>query len=102
MMQFYALELQKAERRMRDLVHMETKGRIAGALLEMIGKFGTNREGYIAIPVSRQDIASYAGTTYETLFKIFNELKKAKLISTSGKFVRLRNETKLHQLLVVH
>jgi CRP-like cAMP-binding protein len=101
LMQFYAAELQKAERRMRDLVHMETKGRIASVLLEMNEKFGTNREGYISMPVSRQDIASYAGTTYETLFKLFNELQKDKLISTSGKFIKLRNETKLHQLLIM-
>jgi CRP-like cAMP-binding protein len=98
-MQFYAAELQKAEERMRDLVHMETKGRIAGALLEMNYKFGMNREGFISMPVSRQDIASYAGTTYETLFKLFNELKKEKLISTSGKFIKIKSETKLHQLL---
>lgn len=98
-MQFYSAELQKAERRMRDLVHLETKGRIAGALLEMNSKFGTNRDGYISMPVSRQDVASYAGTTYETLFKLFNEMIKDKLISTSGKFIKIKNETKLQQLL---
>ena len=101
MMQFYSRELQKADRRMRDLVHMDTPGRIAGALLEMRGKFGTNREGYIAMPVSRQDVASYAGTTYETLFKIFTGLKKDKIISTSGKFIRIISEHKLHQFLKI-
>jgi CRP-like cAMP-binding protein len=101
LMQFYAAELQKAERRMRDMVHMETKGRIAGALLEMNGKFGANDDGFISMPVSRQDIASYAGTTYETLFKLFNEMKKEKIISTSGKFIKIKSETKLRQLLII-
>lgn len=100
LMQFYAAELQKAEERMRDLVHMETKGRIAGALLEMKDKFGVNADGNISMPVSRQDIASYAGTTYETLFKLFNEMKKEKIISTSGKFIKIKNEKKLHQFLL--
>ena len=49
LMHFYIDELQKAERRMRDLAHMEVKGRIAGALLDMNNKFGTNRDGYIAL-----------------------------------------------------
>jgi len=86
---------------MRDLVHMETKGRIAGALLEMNEKFGANREGFISMPVSRQDIAAYAGTTYETLFKFFIELKRNKMIATSGKFIKIKNETKLRQLLIM-
>jgi CRP-like cAMP-binding protein len=101
LMLFYAAELQKAERRMRDMVHMETKGRIASALIEMNNKFGTNNEGFISMSISRQDIAAYAGTTYETLFKLFNELKKNKVISTSGKFIKIKNETKLRQLLIM-
>jgi len=99
LMHFYAAELQKAERRMSDLVHMETKGRIAGVLLEMNEKFGTNREGFIAMPVSRQDVASYAGTTYETLFKLLNEFKRGKIISTSGKYIKIINPAKLHQIV---
>jgi CRP/FNR family transcriptional regulator len=101
LMQFYAEELQKAERRMRDLAHMEVKGRIAGALLDIQNKFGTNREGYISMAISRQDIASYAGTTYETLFKLFNELTENKLIATSGKYIKLLNSKKLLQLLTI-
>jgi CRP-like cAMP-binding protein len=100
-LQFYSAELQKAEQRMRDLVHMETRGRIAGALLEMSNKFGTNREGFISMPVSRQDIASYAGTTYETLFKLFNDFKREKIITTSGKFIKIKNEKKLNQQLTM-
>ena len=75
---------------MRDLAHMEVKGRIASALIDMITKFGINRDGNIAIALSRHDIASYAGTTYETLFKLFNELKKENLIATSGKFIKTK------------
>jgi CRP-like cAMP-binding protein len=102
LMQFYASELQKAERRMRDLAHMEVKGRLAGALLDMSRKFGINNNGFISMAISRQDIASYAGTTYETLFKSFNELIKDKIISTSGKFIRIKNESRLQKLLTVN
>jgi CRP-like cAMP-binding protein len=101
LMQLYVAELQKAERRMRDLALMEVKGRLASALLDMNSKFGTNRDGYISMAASRQDIASYAGTTYETLFKLFNELKQDKLISTSGKFIKIKNADKLHQLITM-
>jgi CRP/FNR family transcriptional regulator len=87
----YAAELQRAEKRMRDLAHRDVKGRIAVALLELLELFGADSEQYIALPVSRQDIASFAGTTYETVFKFFVELTQAGVISTTGKNIRVNH-----------
>lgn len=89
LMHFYATELQKAERRMRDLTHMEVKGRIAGALLDIAMTFGTNKEGYLGLTLTRQDIAAYAGTTYETVFKFFTQLMATNVITTAGKDIRI-------------
>jgi len=100
LMQFYAAELQLAEKRMRDLAHMEAKGRIAGALLDIEQLFGSNGDGHISISISRQDIASFAGTTYETVFKLFNEFKQQKIISTDGKFIRILDPEKLREHLL--
>jgi CRP/FNR family transcriptional regulator len=86
LMHFYAAELQRAEQRMRDMVHMEVKGRVAGALLEIAA---------LPLTVTRQDIASYAGTTYETVFKFFTELTNEKIISTSGKDIRINDPVRL-------
>lgn len=89
LMHFYATELQKAEQRMRDLTHMEVKGRIAGALLDIAQIFGVNKDKFITVALTRQDIASYAGTTYETVFKFFTELTDRRVISTSGKSIKI-------------
>jgi len=89
LMQFYATELQKAEQRMRNLTHMEVKGRIAAALLDITQTFGCDKEKFITVALTRQDIASYAGTTYETVFKLFTEWTSQKIISTSGKSIRI-------------
>jgi len=86
LMHFYAAELQRTEQRMRDMVHMEVKGRVAGALLEIAG---------LPLTITRQDIASYAGTTYETVFKFFTELTSEKIISTSGKDIRINDPIRL-------
>ncbi|MDE3143394.1 MAG: Crp/Fnr family transcriptional regulator, partial [Bacteroidota bacterium] len=80
LMQLFSSELQKAEMRMRNLALMEVNGRIAETLLEILNVFGTNAAGYIAIPVTRQDIAAYAGTTYETVFKFLRALTIAETI----------------------
>lgn len=95
MMQRYALELQQAELRMRNLAHMEVKGRIASALLDLKQVFGLDKEKYIALAVTRQDIASYAGAAYETVFKFFVELTNENIIATSGKHIKIVNETAL-------
>lgn len=95
LMHLYADELQKVETRMRNLVHMEVKGRIADALLEIYNFFGTDNEKYFNTTINRADIASYAGTTYETVFKFFSELVNKKIINTTGKNIRINELEKL-------
>jgi len=95
LMQFYAAELQKAELRMRNLALMEVKGRIAEALLELQAVYGTGKNKFIRVPVTRQDIAGYAGTTYETVFKFLKILVDAKVIQVSGKSICIRQPGKL-------
>jgi CRP-like cAMP-binding protein len=98
LMQFYANELQDAEKRMRDLAHMEVKGRIAETLLMLKENFGQDKAGDINISLTKQDLASYAGTTYETFFRMANELVKEKMIKISGKNIAILKETKLKEL----
>jgi len=100
LMQFYANELQDAERRMRNLAHMEVKGRIAETLLMLKRKFGVNKAGYIDITLTKQDMASYAGTTYETFFRMMSELVKEKTVKVSGKNVTILKEPKLEALTI--
>ncbi|MDP9042154.1 MAG: Crp/Fnr family transcriptional regulator [Bacteroidota bacterium] len=97
LMQFYSQELNKAEKRMRDFALMDVKGRVAGALLDIDKIFGTDADGFNSIPVSRQDIASYAGTTYETVFKFLNTLLQEKIITTTGKKIKINDPEKLRQ-----
>jgi CRP-like cAMP-binding protein len=98
LMHFYATELQRAEKRLRDITHMEVKGRIAGALLDILQTFGTDNDQFLALKLTRQDIAAYAGTTYETVFKFFAELTATGIITTSGKDIRINRPEKLTQL----
>lgn len=99
LMQFYAGELNNAEMRMRNLALMEVKGRIAETLLELLDVFRVNANGYITIPISRQDIASYAGTTYETVFKFLRTLISSNTISTDGKKIKIIDETELREIV---
>ena len=97
-MDFYANELQEAESRMRDLAHMDVKGRLAQTLLRLKKRFGLSKEGVINISLTRQDIASYTGTTYETLFRTMMDLQKEKIISLSEGKIAIIKEQKLEEL----
>lgn len=88
LMMFYADELQESERKMRNLAHMSVKGRVAQALIQLQEKFGES-EGVLNITLSRQDLASYVGATYETVFRTINELVQEKTISLAGKNIKI-------------
>ena len=92
LMLFFAAELKESEKRMRNLAHMSVKGRVANALLFLKQKFGTGINGHIDITLSRQDLASYTGTTYETLFRTMNELIEKNAIKMDSKNIILLRE----------
>lgn len=95
LLMFFAAELKESEKRMRNLAHMSTKGRIAYALITLQEKFGKDENGYLNIVLSRQDLASYTGTTYETLFKMMNEFSAENILRFSEKKIEIMNTKKL-------
>jgi len=92
LMDFYAHELEETEKRMRHIAHMEVKGRMVEALLLLQSKFGLNERGYIDIRLTKQDIASYVGATYETVSRMTAELQEQGIIASNGKEFRLLAE----------
>ena len=99
LMQFYANELQQAERRIGNLVHLDVKSRVAETLLMLKRDFGENEDGFINITLTKQDLASYAGTTYETFFRMITELAKEKIVRLAGKDIAILKEKKLEKLI---
>jgi CRP-like cAMP-binding protein len=95
LMIFYADELQDAEKRIRDLALMDVRGRISDTFLMLQKKFGTDNEGFIDVTLTRQDIASFAGTIYETFFKVADEFAKQKIIRYAGKRLKILKPAKL-------
>ncbi len=97
LMRFFANELQESQKRMGDLAHMPVRSRIAQAILSLVDQFGVNESGDIDLEITRQDLASFAGTTYETFFKVSGELTGQSVIRLSGKKVRILKPDELHR-----
>ena len=99
LLMFFAAELKESEKRMRNLAHMSVKGRIANAILSLKQKFGVGSNGQLGITVSRQDFASYNGATYETVFRLMNEMVEEKAIKMDGKNILILSENKLQEYI---
>ncbi|HSB92766.1 MAG TPA: Crp/Fnr family transcriptional regulator [Flavitalea sp.] len=99
LMQEYAKELLRAEHRMWDLAHRDVKDRIILALFEIADAFGSMDNDFISIPITRQDIAAYAGTSYETVFKLFAELSAKNKLTTLGKHIKINDRPALEGML---
>jgi len=100
LMRLLAGELQESERRMRNLAHMSVKGRVAQALLSLQMQFGNDEDGFLDIELSRQDLASFTGTSYESLFRTINELLTEDVIIVSGKRIAIKNESVFREISV--
>jgi CRP-like cAMP-binding protein len=98
MLMFYADELHSSEKKMRNLALMSVKGRLAVAILELKEQFGLDQDGFLALELSRQDLAAYTGATYETVFRTMNELLAEQLIKVSGKALGIVDENGLIEL----
>ncbi|GAB4039345.1 Crp/Fnr family transcriptional regulator [Spirosoma gilvum] len=98
LMKFFANALQDAEKRMRNLALMDVKGRVAETLLMLDRKFGRDETGQINVLLTRQDMAAYAGTTYETFIRTLNELTATGLIQQVDKRLAILDEVQLTTL----
>lgn len=97
LLHFFADELQESERKMRNLAHMQVKGRVAQALLTLREQFGVDANGFIGLTLNRQDLASLVGAAYETVFRIINELAQENGILLDGKQIAIADAKKLLQ-----
>jgi len=80
--------LRKTSMKVRDLIFLDVKGRIAHCLLELSGEPDamTHPEG-MQIKVTRQDLAKMVGCSREMAGRVLKELEDDELISAHGKTV---------------
>jgi len=100
-MLFMAEELRRSEEQVKNLMNMTVIHRVAKALRATADCFGFDPDDktLLAFTPSRQDIADYAGTTYESTIRAISELQKMKLIKTVGREIRVLDRKKLEKLV---
>jgi len=97
MLMFFADELRESERLATQL---PIKNVIASVLYNNLQVFGyaTDSNTKLSHTLSRKDLASQAGTRYETLVRTLAELNNEKIIKLEGKSIHILNEKSLLEL----
>lgn len=93
-----AHELKEADDVIVNISQKSVKQRIAETLLHLEESFGVDSEGYMIIQLSREDISNIVGTATESCIRMLSELKKEKLISTSGKKIQITDVNTMQKL----
>ena len=100
-MLFFAEELRRSEAQSKALMNMSVEQRVAKALLATMLCFGFEKDDkdLLAFTPSRQDLADYAGTTYESTIRALSALQKNKLIKSVGREIRISDRKGLEKIL---
>lgn len=104
LLNFMTDELREAEERLKNLLILDPKKKIALILLNLVDSFGyTNKDHtLLSFTLSRKDIANMAGTTYETVIRTLSAFEKLNLIELRGKEIAIKNEPKLRLFVANH
>lgn len=84
------------EHKILDLAYESVRKRIATALLELKEKYSQDEP--LKMKVSRETIASMAGTSIETAIRMLSEFKSDGLIEVNGSEIHLVNPDKLGRM----
>ena len=90
LLELLSTDAQRAELKIASLASMPAKQRIAKALIYLIDSFGYEPGNTtINVSLSREEIASIAGTTRETTSRILLALAEKRIIELNAKKIRI-------------
>jgi len=84
-------DLRDANATIANMAQKTVRERLADTLLFLDETFGKDKEGYIQIRLSREEIANVIGTATESSIRLLSELKKEKIIALTGKQIKIEN-----------
>lgn len=83
--------LEGVVKKMTDLAYKPVRGRLAEALLFLQSFYKDEGNPNGIVTITREDLASFAGTVKETTVRILTEFKNENLINTNGSNIEIRD-----------
>ncbi|MDL5051469.1 Crp/Fnr family transcriptional regulator [Oscillatoria amoena NRMC-F 0135] len=95
-MEKLSLDIGFAEKRGFDFINKTAHERLAEGLIQLIKAFGTTKEGYINIALTREDLGKLLGMATETVIRALKEWEVEGIISLNKKWIKIN----LHEQLL--
>jgi len=87
------------EKRLLGIAYNTLRKKVADALISLQKKYHTNKKEPYQIDISRDDLASIAGTATESLIRTLSDFKTENLVDIKNGEVVIINERKLENLI---
>ncbi|MEQ3656591.1 MAG: Crp/Fnr family transcriptional regulator [Dokdonia sp.] len=94
-----AKDLKFADDNVVNMAQKTVKQRIAETLCYLEKTFGKDKDGYIAMTLTREEIANVVGTAKEACIRTLAMFKKEEWIVTDGKRIKIEDEKALYKLI---
>ena len=84
-------ELDRANSLITDIAQKTVKERVAEILLMLHNTFGTNKEGFININLTRDDISNIIGTATESVIRILRDFNSKNYITLENRKIKIND-----------
>jgi CRP-like cAMP-binding protein len=91
-------ELGTANKYITDIAQKTVKERLAEVLLTLLEQFGINEDGYLNIPLTREELANLVGTATESVIRMLSQFKSQELIELKGRKIKVLDEKELQMI----
>jgi len=91
-------ELGESNKYILDLAQKNIRERVAEVILLLKETFDEDKDGYMNVSLSREEIANIVGTATESTIRQLSDLKKEKVIDLIGKKIKIIDLKKLTRI----
>ncbi len=99
LIQISCKELNESNKFIVDLAQRPVKVRLAQTLLLLLDTFGTDKDGFLDVILTREEIASIVGTATESVIRYLSELKKNGIIQLNSRKIKILKPQELEKLI---
>lgn len=97
--QLLAKNISEKEEQLLGMAYNSLRKKVANALIALYKKYNIADEEKFQIDISRENLASIAGTATESLIRTLGDFKNEKLIEINDSVINILNKKKLENLL---